>query len=290
MVMYLKTIVGIGVATVALAGCNLGGSSDSGSGTLSLDVTDAPVDSAQNVTVVFNGVAIKPADGTKIEIAYDTPKEIDLLSLQGGDTASLLEGETLPAGEYEWIRLDLDGTSYIILDTGGQHDLMIPSGDQTGLKLVQGFTIPVNGSASFTIDFDLRKSVVEANGTYMLKPALRLVDNTEVGSISGTVDGTLISGDADCDDGGAVVYVFEGAGATPVDVQGAESDPIASALVSSDDFTYTAAFLVAGDYTVAFTCDGDLDDPTADDSAEVDFVGTQDVTVSAGTTTTADFQ
>lgn len=44
--------------------------------------------------------------------------------------------------------------------------------------------MPVNGAASFTTDFDLRKSVVDPAGAYSdyhLKPALRLVVNVQVG-------------------------------------------------------------------------------------------------------------
>jgi hypothetical protein len=51
------------------------------------------------------------------------------------------------------------GSSYII-DGTGQHTLTIPSGAETGLKLVQGFTMPVGGIANFTVDFVLSKSVI----------------------------------------------------------------------------------------------------------------------------------
>ncbi len=53
----------------------------------------------------------------------------------------------------------------------------------------------------------------------------------------------------------------------------------------SSAFLYRAAFLPAGAYTAAFTCD---DDDAAADEA-LTFVGTQDVTVQANLTSTADF-
>ena len=71
----------------------------------------------------------------------------------------------------------------------------VPSGSQTGLKLVRGFTLLAGGSADFTIDFDLRKSVVDPKGGQgmHLKPALRLIDNAQSGTITGTVAGELIA-------------------------------------------------------------------------------------------------
>lgn len=293
---YLKAITGVAVAGLGLAGCNLGGT---GTGTFSLQVTDAPVDGAEAVVVTFVGVQLQPANGDRIDITYDAAKEIDLLALQGGDTAALLNGETVSAGEYEWIRLQLDAeagssASYIQL-SGQQHNLTIPSGSETGLKLVRGFTVPANGSASFTIDFDLRKSVVEtggANPSYILKPALRLVDNTQVGRITGTVSDSRVSAmNGDCSVG-AAVYVYEGLDATVTDV-GGDAEPVASALVDTTvtgvtEYGYTAAFLTEGDYTVSFTCDGDLDDPATGGQA-MEFVGTQNVSVTADQSSTANF-
>jgi hypothetical protein len=64
--------------------------------------------------------------------------QIDLLQEQNGNEASLLSGTSLPAGNYDWIRLSLnvaaDGAvanSYIEVN-GAQYPLVIPSGAQTG--------------------------------------------------------------------------------------------------------------------------------------------------------------
>jgi hypothetical protein len=68
----------------------------------------------------------------------------------------------------------------IVVDVGGVcHELTIPSEVKTGLKLNRGFVVPAGGSANFTIDFDLRKSVhLPMSGTdYLLRPTLRLADN-----------------------------------------------------------------------------------------------------------------
>ena len=87
------------------------------------------------------------------------------------------------------------------------------------------------------------------------------------------------------------VYVFDGAGVAPDDVDGAGVEPVTSAFVvldaGSGTFRYVAAFLPAGDYTAAFTCDAGADDPDLDDTLV--FTGTASVTVTAQQATTLDF-
>ena len=267
---------------------------DLGTGELGLSVTDAPVDNATAVVVQFTGVEVKPADHDAESFDFDAPRSIDLLALNGGGSESLLDGVTVPAGQYEWVRLKVnaadDGTldSYITLKDGSQHELQVPSGAQTGLKLVSGFVVPSGDRADFTIDFDLRKSVTDpmnASPAYTLKPALRIVDNAQVGAIAGTVGSArIVQG---CT---PAVYAFAGAGVTPDDVDGTAPDPVSSAAVHLDTasgaYVYRIAFLAAGSYTVAFTCDAALDNP--DTSETLAFVA-KDASVAAGATTTVDF-
>lgn len=281
-------------AFIATAGCGSG--SSSGTGLLSVAVADAPVDDADAVVVEFTGVEVKPASGDRLDFVFTTPKQIDLLALTGGESEIILDGEVLPSGNYNWIRLAVNADqdvidSYIDIDAV-RYSIWVPSGDETGLKLNRGFVVPVNDSVDFTIDFDLRKSVHEPeglDGNYILRPTLRIVDNTEVGAIRGTVAEALIT-DSACTDGNAV-YVYEGHDVTPDDVDGIEPEPVTTALVTFDDdsgeYEYKAAFLIAGDYTVAFTCQSADDDPATDDS--IDFTGAANVTVTTDSDTEHDF-
>jgi hypothetical protein len=104
------------------------------------------------------------------------------------------------------------GASYVLdSNSTSPHDLTIPSGAETGLKLIQGFTMPVGGVANFTVDFVLSKSLIAPQGQspdYLLKPVLRLVDNAQVGTISGTFQATTLSNspDINCSKRPPVVY------------------------------------------------------------------------------------
>ena len=254
----------------------------------SLGITDAPIDSASNVYVQFSGVEIK---GTETHtFTFDPPKQIDLLALQGSKTSALLENESLPAGDYQWIVLKVDtaGTldTYITLDDGSDNELTIPSGNETGLKLVQGFTVSASGSSDFTIDFDVRKSVIKNVNGYTLKPALRMVDNLEVGHIKGNVSETLLA--SNCTE--PSIYAFSGS-VTPIDISGATTDPVTTALVSYSEadalYTYEIGFLEAGTYTLGLTCEASIDDVATSDN--IVFIDSKEVLVETNKTATQDF-
>jgi len=294
--------------SMALAGCGGGGSggdSLASTGTLSLAVTDAPVDSVQHVWVRFTGVRVQPKNGEVIAFTFATPKDIDLLALTGENSVTLLNNETVPAGEYNWIALNVnarfDGTfdSYVVDDMGGMVELQVPSGDQQGLRLVSGFTVTANQNSSFMIDWDLRKGLTNPVGQsgYFLRPALRITDMTRHGTIAGAVDDDLVSADG-CvndlaEDRGNLVYVFEGADVVPADIDGSNNDPLTSGVVAVDPtaagaYTYSVPFLSPGQYTVAFTCQGLSDDPEVTNAALV-FAGVRNATVVHGQTAVVDF-
>jgi len=67
-----------------------------------------------------------------------------------------------------------------------------------------------------------------------------------------------------------------------------QNNPVTTAnVVGTDPYSYTASFLPAGDYTVAVTCDAASD--SADTNDTLQFSDTQNVTVTAGVTTSANF-
>jgi hypothetical protein len=119
----LRAVVACAAAAALTVGCS-GGGNDSGTGTLSVGITDAPVDFASSVVVTFSGVELKPHGGEAFSIDFAEDKTLDLLTLQGINRAPILDGETVPAGTRR-MRLkvkadpDVAGDSYIQLEEGG---------------------------------------------------------------------------------------------------------------------------------------------------------------------------
>ena len=288
----------IGVATtvvvVGLAAC---GGSDS-SGSMSLSVADAPVDGAEKVVVVFTGVELIPNSGNPVTITFPSPKTIDLLNDSGTASAQLFS-QPIPAGSYGQIRLMVvadgnPGNSYMILSDGTMHGLQVPSGSETGLKLVSGFNVPNSGVVDYTIDFDLRHAITCPPGqdpACILKPVERLVDNTTVGNIQGQVSNTLVP--TGCTPG---VYLYAGEVTTPEDMNsmaaaGDPNQPMASKVpiaTSQPPYYYQFTFLAPGNYTVAFTCEAAQDNPDQADPAVIFNPVKTGIVVTAGQTTTVD--
>jgi len=276
-------VAGLAFGAMALGGCGGGDGADPttpASGTLNLRITDAPIDAAAEVVVVFTGLELHGASGDDVRIDFPNPRSIDLLKLQDGVTSALTDGLTVPAGDYQWMRLivsaekNSQSSSYIKLLTGEQYPLWIPSGAESGLKLMRPFTVAQGGTTRLLIDFDLRKSITAPPGqdpNYIMRPALRVLDELQAGTIEATVDLAALAA-AQLGEGAPVgecaagVYLFAGGAATPDDQDGEEADgadPVVYEPVAYDGanttVTATIPFVAVGTYTLAATCDFDVD-------------------------------
>lgn len=274
-------------AALMLAGCGGGSSSGTETGLLSLGISDGPVHDAVKVCIAFDEIELK-GDGAPFVVDPGGIQNINLLEFQGANAAPLLFNEELPAGHYQWLRLgvnaEMGGTggtgddagsnlctgdaSYMTMEGGMTHNLYVPSGAQSGLKLVRGFTVPANGSADFTAEIDLMKSLTAPPGAdpdVVFRPTIRLVNNVEVGTLVGEVSSDLATADA-CDPS---VFVFDdGIAPNPIDTDSDDpEDPVATAMVNEQvegnvtSYHYSVGFLLAGEYEVAFTCDGQTFEP-----------------------------
>lgn len=284
--MKLKILL-IAVSAIFISACSSDSSNSDDTGTVSVSITDAPVANASEVHLAISGITFKGPDGQVFHSlatgAVPDYTQVELTELAGTLSETLLSNIEMTAGEYQWIRLEVvtegDMDTYLVLDDGSEHELTIPS--TTGLKLNRGFTLPANGSASFTLDVNLQKSLVEEASGYKLKPVIRMVDNVEVGHIAGTIDSTLLS-DNFCTD--ASVYLFSGSDTTPTDING-DTGPEMVANMDVSNNQYALGFVVTGDYTVSVVCDV-VDDPEAADTLV--FLASRNVTVIASETATAD--
>jgi hypothetical protein len=192
-VLALMIIVG----TVAASGLSCGEAPEAETGTLKLYLADAPID-AENVTGVYitiNEIQYHINDQWITCEEFEGPQTYNLLELTGGNF-TLLGDLTLPSGHYNQIRFMLNIPEigpppaspgcYIEFADNSTEPLFVPSGNTTGYKATGQFEVAANGSVAVTADFDVRKAVVVAD-SYVLKPTIRLVVNSEAGSIRGSI-------------------------------------------------------------------------------------------------------
>jgi hypothetical protein len=134
---------------------------------------------------------------------------VDLLQLQGG-TFALVGIGAFPVGHVTELRLWVldSGPNYVVTPDGAKHPLVVPSGDEAGIKIVGGFDLPDCAKGSITLDFDGKNSIfVHAIGggapdQWLLRPVVRL---RAVDAVSTCADGGASEGppDAGCDGGTA---------------------------------------------------------------------------------------
>jgi hypothetical protein len=279
----LALFLALGLLT--LTGCD--GSSDTGHA--NFDITDAPADGAISIVVEFTGVSAISDSGASVHFTFPQPLQLDLAQLTEGTSASLVQNLQLPAGHYKSLTLDVSATpgakDSFVVDANGKHGLVLAGNTIT---VPGGFDMQADEGSSFIIDFDMRRSVLPPAGIssdFRLVPALRMLDERAAGNIIGSVPGTLASA-AGCV---PVVYVFAG-DAVPHDIDSTappSTQPVTEAPVQMDTdfgaFRFTAAYLRAGTYTLAFTCDAGHDDPSKPDTLSFTSVGS--VVAQAGQTT-----
>lgn len=294
------TYLSIIFLSVGFTACGGGDGGGPGTGTIEVGVTDAPVDNAEAVVIHFTEATLHGPNGNNtIEVfdpVTDEPgRSIDLLQLQGGMWTGLFN-DVVFAGQYSWIRLTLDLSQSYIQINDQQYALRCTSCENNGYKLNRSFTVDTDGIMTLMLDFDLRKSITDpSSGTdYILRPTVRVVETAASGEITGEIGQNLITdlgGFSGCS-----VYAFNGNDAQlddiyiPIDmgIPAGQNNPVSSAklVYENNIYYYTLSFLPAGDYTIALTCDADMDSAATDDI--LTFSDPINVPVVAGQTSNGD--
>jgi Domain of unknown function (DUF4382) len=293
------------LTTLMVSGCGTCGfdcsdDEELGPAILTLSFSDALPEDLDEVVLEVDSLVFERSSATDVQIdSFDVAAEdpnqpddsfvIDLLEFPGVNRENIIEDQELERGTYSGIVINLtpesEGVSYVRQEDGLEYPLVV---DENGLEL-PGFTL-YSGSESYTIEFDLALSLRfdEDNDRYHLNSTgVRVVDNTISATLTGIVDVELFDGIFPCSEKedwreGNRAYLYQG---TDLDQQlladaftsGAPADAIAPFsvgtidLASNGNWEYVFGYLPAGDYTVAFTCDAEEDNPESYDDLPIPF-------------------
>jgi len=270
---YLLGLVNFLFLAFLIACSGGGGGGDSSvvtMGTLSTSLTDSSTEDYRAVYVTIDRVEVQAAGETGWQIVATPETTYNLLDLVNGvrEELGLI---SLNSGHYNQLRLILgnqaDGgnnilslphpfANYLIDQANVVHDLKVPSGFNTGIKIVHGFDISENQTTELILDFDAQKSIVKAgnSGKHLLKPTIKVLQTVESAILTGLVS-SAGSGPPTVGIEGALVsaQVDNGLTADAKDRLTIER----STITASDDLSTDAdetgqytLFLPAGDYNL----------------------------------------
>lgn len=278
-----------------LVACGSSSNDSAKTSTVNFGLSDAPIENLSSVVVTVESMTLRTAAGEDILVDEffnsDDPTtplaqfQIDLLDYQGDQYSIISQDLELEVGTYQSLTLDvLDedvSNAYVEESDGAIKPIKVPSDT---LKL-GGFTVDESGLQTFIVEFDLRQSMTYNPGPdrYILKPrGVRIVEAAASSSVSGTVDLAYYNALEPCaskadSSVGNIIYLYEG---HDLDVASltdqldpdlssngitTENTPFTS--ITLDDLgQYEVAFLPPGDYTLAFSCVAENDDPDVYDN------------------------
>jgi len=274
----MSKLILLAAALIFLLSCSV----DETTGTLTLKLTDAPVafDSLEAVYITFDEISANISgtgeEGWQSLAVFEEGLTVDLKSLTDGMATILAKNIELPAGQVNQIRFMLDAPAegeplgnpgcFLRFTNGVTVPLYIPSGENSGFKAVNSFTVPVNGEVTVTADFDARKSLVRSGGKFRLRPTIRLIVDNQAGRINGTVTLTDIYSEYS-------IYAYENdtynTKETEQDRDGIQFPGAVSSTTVKEDFSYVLAYLMEGTYDLVVAGNrGDGSDLTVIDTEE----------------------
>jgi hypothetical protein len=242
---FLTAIASVLIIACGGDGGGSAGSGSGGTGSLALSLQDAPTDDYQAVYVTIKEVQVHRGGSGDSDAGWETVASpnatYNLLELVNG-VREELGLATLASGSYTQMRLILGQNpdnginifseahpfpNYVIEEgTDAVHELKVPSGYQTGIKIVKGFSINANQTTELILDFDASRSVVKAgnSGKWLLKPTIKVLELKDDAILHGRVAEDLSPVGADIEGAMVSAQKYSAGASDPkdqVDVQAA---------------------------------------------------------------------
>ena len=288
---YLASLL---LPTMLLSAC--GGSDDSNPptteptfGLVNIAISDSPMNQVSKVELVLDQLVMTDEHGT-VHTHDMAQHRFNLLDYQGMASHNVISDLQLPTGRYHDVHFTLingDQSNGCAIENGQGRSPLMVEGDHLPLH---DFMLNEHEALFLTMEIDLYQSMYHGDNQYHLNhDGIYSIDNRDMGHIKGEMDPQWI---ADCETsntdkapiGGQfyhMAYLYQNSVTSieqMADVSPTRSDgkfsPVAVSPIHQDmngDWSFAMGYLPAGDYRVAYTCLGHLDDPALDDLSQGTF-------------------
>lgn len=177
-------LISFGIVVV-LVGCSKNDTpaSSAEAGFLSIAIHDAPDPVVQSLYVSLASIAVRSGAGGGWTEFPANPAPFDLLTLRDGRVLTVLTNKSIPAGDYDELRLVFKDNPVAMVD-GKQVSVDAPSATSSGYKIKGTFTIASKACTTIAVDFDAKQSLrPHPVKGFMLRPVIRL-DNIKTAACS----------------------------------------------------------------------------------------------------------
>lgn len=196
-------------------------------------MVDAPDPSVTAVHVTIDRVEAHIDGEWKVVTAI--PKGFNLFDLMKAEV--VLGTASLPVGHYTQVRFFPSAAS--VTDGAGTHNMRIPSGLQTGVKVNLDYDILPDRVTTILLDFNAAKSIIkQGNGQYQMQPVVSGV----VKVLSGTVTGQVKFNGAPVK-GAEIKATYTTGTQYPIGTE-------VNTTLSTEDGTFKVWMLLPGTYTI----------------------------------------
>lgn len=248
-------------------------------------------------TIRLDGVELRKTDGNTDKLKRSSTGEYIVDATVDTVPEDLLSNSDIDGGRYDGLKLlladDLGDVS-----RPGRADETIEAGTATLLYAPVSFDIDEDDdkttSLVVALDLVLSLSEKENEAGFTLDPLIRVMDIDDASSVSGSIPASRFA-DPACSTGTTLVYAFAGRDIEPDERDGTGVEPYATAPIirrgTGNAGTYLLDYLPPGDYTLAFTCEGQFENgrlPSEDE--EIDFFEGGQVQLKAGESVRVDFE
>jgi hypothetical protein len=141
-----------------VTGCDLFGNAEVETGRIQVLLVDDPLEGATAANVTITRVELIGADDGPVVLSSEE-QAFNLLLLQDGVSAVLADLD-VEAGRYSQMRVHVAREATLEFGDEESYDLTIPSGTETGIKILVPLEIPADGLVQVTLDFDVYESFV----------------------------------------------------------------------------------------------------------------------------------